>query len=144
MMQLWRMLPLLVLSSALLQASVGPTLADQPRLFQAPAITLTASAQQVQAGTSQTLQIQLIGRTTPATLVVLAVTYPNGKREQSLHAIQGDGRAITWTVPADAGTGTVTFRVSAQSCNCGNHSTIPGQSIADADVTGTFQVIAPS
>lgn len=142
MTQLWRMLPILALSSALLQASVGPTLADQPLLFQAPAITLTAAAQQVQAGTPQTLQVHLTGRTTQVTLVVLAVTYPNGKHEQSLHSVAGDGRAITWTVPADAGVGAATFRVSAQSCNCGSHSTIPGQPIADA--SGTFQVIAPS
>lgn len=143
MTQLWRMLPILVLSSALLQASVGPTLAEQSLLFQTPAITLTA-AQQIQAGEPQTLQVQLTGRTTQVTLVVLTVTYPNGTSERTLHSVEGDGRVITWTVPADAGTGTATFRVSAQSCNCGSHSTIPGQSIADADVTGTFQVIAPS
>jgi hypothetical protein len=76
--------------------------------------------------------------------LVLTVTYPNGATEQTLYSVEGDERAITWTVPADAGTGTATFRISAQSCNCGSHSTIPGQAIADADVTGAFQVIAPS
>lgn len=144
MTQLWRMLPILFLSSVLLPASAGPTLAEQSLLFQTPAITLTAANQQIQAGEPQTLQVQLTGRTTQVTLVVLTVTYPNGTSERTLHSVEGDGRAITWTVPADAGTGTATFRVSAQSCNCGSHSTIPGQSIADADVTGTFQVIAPS
>jgi hypothetical protein len=144
MTQLWRLLPMLVLISALLQASAGPTLADQPLIFQTPAITLTATAQQVQAGAPQTLQVRLSGPTTPITLLVLTVTYPNGATEQTLYSVEGDERAITWTVPADAGTGTATFRISAQSCNCGSHSTIPGQAIADADVTGAFQVIAPS
>ncbi|MCE7984126.1 MAG: hypothetical protein DYG89_23375 [Caldilinea sp. CFX5] len=143
MTHLWRLLPMLVLISALLQASAGPTLAGPP-LFQTPAITLTATARQVQAGTPQTLQLRLTGRTTPITLFVLTVTYPNGATERTLHSVEGDERAITWTVPADAGTGTATFRISAQSCNCGNHSTIPGQAIPDGDITGAFQVIARS
>lgn len=144
MTHLWRILPILVLLSVLLQASAGPTLAEQSVIFQAPAITLTATAQQVQAGTSQTLRVQLIGRTTKVTLLVLTVTYPNGVSERTLYSVEGDSRSITWTVPANAGTGAAIFRLSAQSCNCGSHSTIPGQAIADADVTGTFQVIAHS
>lgn len=144
MKHLWRILPLLVLISALLQASTGPTIAEQALVFQAPAITLIATVQQVRAGQPQTLHVQLTDTTMPVTLLVLAVTYPNGESERTLHAIEGGGRSITWTVPANAGTGTATFRVSAQSCNCGNHSTIPGQTIADTAVAGAFQVIAPS
>lgn len=140
MTHLWRLLPILILSSALLQASTGPTLAEQPLLFQTPAMTLTATAQQVEAGATQTLQVRLTGRTTPITSFVLTVTYPNGVTARSLHSVEGDGGAITWTVPADAGTGPAIFRVVAQSCNCGGHSTIPGQAIAGADVTGAFQV----
>lgn len=142
MTYLWRLLPMLVLISALLQASAGPTLAEQPLIFQTPALRLTATAQQVQAGAPQTLQVHLPSRTTQITLLVLTVTYANGATERTLHSIEGASRTITWTVPADAGAGTATFRISAQSCNCGSHSTIPGQTIAD--VTGTFQVIAAS
>lgn len=124
-------------------------MAEQPLLFQTSAISLTATAQVVRAGAPQTLQVRLLGQTTQITttqitLLVLTVTYPNGVTERTLHSVKGDGGAITWAVPTDAETGVATFRMSAQSCNCGNHSTIPGQSIADADVTGTFQVIAPS
>lgn len=135
---------MLILISALLQASAGPTLAEQSLLFQTPTISLTAAAQQVPTGAPQTLHVRLTGETTPITLVVLTVTYSNGVTERSLHSLDGAGGAITWTVPADAATGIATFRVAAQSCNCGSHSTIPGQAIADADVTGAFQVIAPS
>lgn len=136
-----QILPILILASGLLQASVGPTAAAQSLTFTAPALTLTLDAKPVPAGESQTVQVELEGRAGQVTVLVLTVTYPNGETERTLHSTQGNLAEITWVVPAAAGTGEASFRLSTQSCGCGDHSTIPAQPIVDTEVAGTFQVI---
>lgn len=135
-------LPILVLLTGLLQSSAGP-MAAQPLTFSAPALALTLSAPQVPAGDLQTVHVQFTGRSGQLTVLVLTVTYPNGKSERTLHSTQGNAAAITWTVPVDAGRGKASFRLSTQSCGCGDHSTIPAQALADTAVDGTFQVLGP-
>ncbi len=138
-----QILPLLLLLSTLLQTSAPPAAAAPPLTFTAPALTLTAAVERVEAGGSQTLHVQLEDRAGQVTILVLTVTYPNGESERSLHSTQGNEAEITWTIPADVGAGEAAFRLSTQSCGCGDHSTIPPQPIADTEVAGVFQVMAP-
>ncbi|MEZ4869594.1 MAG: hypothetical protein R3C14_50180 [Caldilineaceae bacterium] len=138
-----QVLPILLLVSGLLQASTETTAAVTPLTFATPALTLTVAADQVHTGASQTVHVQLEGALTQTTVLVLTVTYPNGESVHSLHSVQGNAADITWPVPADAGDGKATFRVTTQSCNCGNHSTIPAQPIAGMEGEGVFQIVGP-
>ena len=90
-------------------------------------------------GTVQHLQVTLDVASDRSLLLALSIRYSNGEQQRVLKTVTGTEATLEWTVPDAAGTGTATFRLTAQDCGCG-HSGARSQTWVEKTITGSFLV----
>lgn len=139
MSHLFFLIALLMFAGAILRGSTPP--AQVPALPpNAPFERVKVAAPIIRSGETQNLSVALRGASGQATILTLELVYPTGATERIIHSTMGSEATISWNVPADAGTGIATFRLSKGDCGCGDRSLRTQNVLPAGMIEGTFMI----